>query len=233
MKEKVFRFKQFSLQQHDHIHKVGTDGVLLGAWVKIKPTDQYILDAGTGTSLIALMLAQRSEAFITGIEPDPTAFALAVENAANAPFTSRVTINQNRLQDFHADAQFDLLVINPPFFENQLRSPNQQRNNQRHNDSLPFHELLVAGKGLLKPSGRLAVILPVEEGLRFKEMAQKNGFHLSRITEVHSKASKPPIRLLMEFDLQHGMCVQEVLVLENEQGQRSEAYHRLTEAFYL
>ncbi|MFZ9503931.1 MAG: tRNA1(Val) (adenine(37)-N6)-methyltransferase [Cyclobacteriaceae bacterium] len=233
MKEKVFRFKQFSLRQHDRVHKVGTDGVLLGAWVNIKPADQNILDAGTGTSLIALMLAQRSKAFITGIEPDPTACALAIENAANSPFTSRVTISQNRLQDLHARAQFDLIVINPPFFENQLRSPNEQRNGQRHNDSLPFHELIAAVKELLKESGRLAVILPIEEGLRFKELAQKNGFHLSRITEVHSKASKPPFRLLMELDLQDVVCEKRVLVLENDQGHRSEAYHRLTEAFYL
>ena len=233
VKENVFRFKQFNIRQSDRVHKVGTDGVLLGAWVNLTSEDSQILDGGTGTGLIALLLAQRSDALITGLEPDPIAFNLASENVALSPFANRVILKPSRLQDYSSSEKYDVVVINPPFFENRLRSPLDHRNVQRHNDVLPFHELLPAAKGLLKNSGRLALILPVEEGQQFIQEALNHKLYTKRITEVKSKPNRPIFRLLMEFHGEESAPQIEALVLEDERGNRSAAYQSLTEAFYL
>lgn len=229
----TFKFKGFTIDQHEGVHKVGTDGVLLGAWVDLRPTDSTILDVGTGTGLIALMLAQRSNARITGIDPDPIAVEVASCNTLNSPFADRIFILKSSLQNFEPGFKFDHLVVNPPFFENQLKSPSKTRNRQRHTDSLPFEELITGAKKCLQPMGRLSVIIPMEAGKKLTSLADSNGFFITRMTEVISKPGKTPMRLLITFETITSKSLSNKIILEDGKGHRSAQYEELTRSFYL
>ena len=159
MNEKDFRFKRFSVLQSAQVHKVGTDGVLLGAWANFSDS-KTILDIGTGTGLIALMAAQKSNAKITALDDDPQAIEISQLNFTNSPWQSRLTATCCALQKYEPGLLFDHIVSNPPFFVNSLKSPDSLRNIKRQADSLPHEILILAQKKLLKPDGKFSVILP-------------------------------------------------------------------------
>ena len=188
--------------------KVGTDGVLLGAWVDVDRCNR-ILDVGTGTGLIALMLAQRSEALIEAIDIDAAACEQAQENAATSPFAGRVQVANAAFAHFDNAHPYDLIVSNPPYFARSLKCPDQQRSTARHNDTLPLDELLQDCRKRLTPTGRVALILPYDRKEELESVCEQFRVYFVRKTAVVSVAGLPPKRLLAE--LQTAPCLPEKL----------------------
>ena len=215
--------------------KVGTDGVLLGAWATVSPEDRLALDVGTGTGVIALMLAQRSantassansQMAIIGIDIDEAAAGVAAANFAASPWADRLTASAVSLQVF-SGPEFDLIVSNPPFFSASLKAPDAQRRTARHNDTLPPADLIQAARRLLSPSGRLSVIYPPEEARAFVMESESAGLYLSCLTRVISVAGHPPKRHLMEFSRTPAQPLFTDLVIGSPE------YRSLTGDFYL
>lgn len=193
----MFRFKQFSIRQDRCPMKVGTDGVLLGAWVDVRPRDARILDIGTGTGLIALMMAQRAvRARIVGVDLEDV--AQARENADASPWGGRVEFVQCPVQEYLPHERFDLIVSNPPFFVDSLTCPDAGRTTARHAVRLPFDELCDAVVRLLAPGGRFALILPADEAARFLDVSRARLIPTRR-TDVRTTPRRPVKRVLMEF----------------------------------
>lgn len=207
--------------------KVGTDGVLLGAWA---PLGSRILDVGTGSGLIARMLMQRCpEAEVEGIDIDEAAVAQAKENGVRA--------FQARLQDWKSDIGdcYDLIVSNPPYFQNSLKNPDRGRELARHTDSLGYEELIAHSARLLKEEGQLALILPAEAEEEIRNLAARYSLFPTHITRVYSKETKPARRVILAFSRKNSIVglTEDSLVLEDEKGGRSAAYSKLCEEFYL
>ena len=237
-----FRFKQFTVWHDRCAMKVGTDGVLLGAWA---PGGTRILDIGTGSGLIALMLAQRfPEASIDAIDIDEAAVEQARENFAASPWTDRLHAFHARLQDWQnhplqiTNYKYDLIVSNPPYFRNSLKNPDKGRQTARHTDTLSYAELLRHSARLLTEKGLLALVLPAEAEQEVRGLAAAELLSLTHLTRVYSKESKPARRVLLEFEKSTSRdtdisITEDSLVLENEIGGRSAAYQELTKDFYL
>lgn len=214
--------------------KIGTDGVLLGAWVTIYPA-KTVLDIGTGSGLIALMIAQRSEADvqIKAVEAEAEDARQASENISSSPWPAKTSVHHTRIQDFQSDHSFDLIVSNPPFFNNSLLPPSGKRKAARHTESLSYEALLLSAERLITTGGIFAVILPVKEGTVFISLAQFRGFYPKRQCAVYSRESKPQERWLVEFSRVPGPVMIEKLVLFADGNERSPEYKKLTEVFYL
>ena len=199
MANNYFRFKQFTVYQERSAFKVGTDGVLLGAYADISGSKK-ILDIGTGTGLIALMLAQRSDAEIVAIEPDVDSFAEACDNIRLTNWKDRMSVENCRLQDFHpGDALFDLIVCNPPYFINSLRNPDPIKSMARHNLSLSHEDILTGTSRLLTEEGKLQLIMPYAEGNIFIAEAQEYGFYCNDILKIRPHISGEIKRMIMCF----------------------------------
>jgi len=231
-----FKFKQFELCQDVSAMKVGSDGILLGAWAR-KENAERILDIGSGCGLIALMAAQlHQQAKITGIEIDQGTAAEAASNAAKSPFADRLQIICSAIQDFAEDhqSQYDLIISNPPFFSGGTLSHSASRDAVRHTTKLSHGDLLASVRSLLSPSGRFDVILPVLEGMRFIEHAITYGFHPVRKTIVYGKEGGRRERILLSLAAQAPKKVVETqLALRTAGGHRSPGFQELTAEFYL
>ncbi|MBN1113628.1 MAG: methyltransferase [Bacteroidales bacterium] len=228
-----FRFKKFTINQDNCAMKVGTDGVLLGAWVNTNQTNQ-ILDIGTGTGLISLMIAQRSNAKIDAIDIDYDAYNCACQNVEQSEWKERIKVFNKSLQDFSTDYKYDLIVSNPPFFENSLKASCNKRTLARHTDSLPFNDFVNICINLLSENGRLAVILPVLQGESLIEKCQKQGLFLTRRTNIKPTPEKESKRILLEFGFIKADIENSTLVIEsNGRHQYSEQYKSLTKDYYL
>jgi tRNA1Val (adenine37-N6)-methyltransferase len=235
MANNYFKFKQFTIFQDRCAMKVGTDGVLLGAWADCENA-KTILDIGTGTGLIALMLAQRSLAHIDAIEIDQSASEQASENVTKSPWESRISVLNISLQQFteQIDKKYDLIVSNPPFFQNSLYAPDQNRTNARHNASLEYEDILDASLKLLSNNGMLSLILPYLEGTMFIVKAAGKGLYCVRQTNVLPNPGKTPKRLLLEFTkIKKPLVEQEIIIELNKRHEYSDAYKNLTRDFYL
>jgi tRNA1Val (adenine37-N6)-methyltransferase len=214
--------------------KVGTDGVLLGAWVDL-PVRGRILDIGTGTGLIALMCAQRCEAFIDAIEIDKNAAEQAIENSQLSPWQDRISIVNISLQHYALENknEYDLIISNPPFFQNSLKPPGISRSIARHNETLSFDSLLFYSSKILNPLGKLAIIIPFGEIQLFCELAYFHGLFMIRQTLVKPHKQKNYSRCLAEFSTHRdSACKKNELVIKDTEGY-TDAYRKLTEAFYL
>jgi len=233
---KPFQFKQFAIQQDRCTMKVGTDGVLLGAWADVSEV-QIVLDIGAGSGVIAIMLAQRTEnAIIHAVEIDAEAYEQAQENMQNAPWAAQLTAFNISIQDFVEthENRYDLIVSNPPFFSGGTFSHSQERNSVRHTVKLPHGDLLSAARTLLSEQGRFCVILPFIEGLRFQELARDYNLYCTKITEVKPKADKPVERLLLQFEHHERPLTQDTLIIQLEdRNDWTEQYIALTREFYL
>lgn len=215
--------------------KVGTDGVLLGAWVNTADSKR-ILDIGTGTGLIALMMAQKSEVIIDAIDIDENAFAEASENFALSPWANRLNAIKTSLQDYssHTPYRYDLIVSNPPYFIGAHPAPSEARNVARHMDgSLSIEDLADCVIRLLTPSGRFCVILPYMEGVKFMEYAESKGLFANHLTKVKTKVEKQEKRMMMEFELVRKAVTEEELVIQEEDLTYTQQYVDLTKDFYL
>lgn len=213
--------------------KVGTDGVLLGAWTDVQHS-RRILDIGTGTGLIALMLAQRCEkAQVTAIDIDTDAVSQAQENIADSPWKDRV---EARLQDvcsYSTENRFDTIVSNPPYFVDSLECPDNQRTLARHANTLDAERLLGKVAELLLDDGLFSLILPADQADHIIRMAADNGLYLSHYTTVITRPGLPPKRVLMEFRKTEGSCKTDELIIELNRHVYSEGYIALTKDFYL
>ncbi|MCB0616816.1 MAG: methyltransferase, partial [Phaeodactylibacter sp.] len=227
---------QFSIQQDSCTMKVGTDGVLLGAWAETENAS-YILDVGTGSGLIAIMLAQRTErAHIHAVEVDAAAAGQAGDNMEASPWGSRLQVFNTSIQEYarSVSTRYDLIVSNPPFFSGGTFSHNQDRNSVRHTVKLPHGDLLSAVRSLLAPEGRFCLVLPYIEGLRFQELSQEYHLNCTRVTEVMPTKEKPVERLLMQFERQARAVTKDALIIQhNKRNEWTEGYKQLAGDFYL
>lgn len=215
--------------------KVGIDGVLLGAWAEVDHASS-ILDIGTGSGLIALMLAQRSPAHITAIDIEPNAVIQACENVENSQWNDRIIVKQVALQDFATvgSDKFDLIVSNPPYFVDSLKNPDQNRSMARHADTLTHADLLQNAKKMLSPSGKICVILPVNEGVLCKKLAEELGLHCHKMVYVHPKPDAEAKRLLLAFGVEKVELQTSRLEIETaERHQYSPEFSALAKDFYL
>ena len=228
-----FTFKQFHVQHDRCAMKVGTDGVLLGCWTDI-PASGSVLDIGTGSGLIALMIAQRTNAQIDAIDIASDAYEQACVNFAQSPWNERLKAHISSIQEWQHEALYDLIISNPPYFNNSLKNPDKGRELARHTDSLSYAELIAHSVRLLKDWGRLSIILPAEAESEVCSIADAHGLYLSRVTRIYSKECKPVRRVLLSWTKQADSIVREDrLVLENAEGGRSTQYQELAKDFYL
>ena len=235
MPNNYFKFKQFTVNQDKCAMKVGTDGVLIGAWANCEKAEA-VLDIGTGTGLIALMLAQRSNAHIDAIEIDKLACEQAAGNVEKSPWQSRIEIIHKSLQEYYIeiDKKYDLIVSNPPYFQNSLFASDESRTNARHNSNLEFDDIIDAALKLLDEKGTLSIILPYLEGTMFVLKASEKGLYCVRQTNVLPNPGKQPKRLLLEFKkIKMPLVEQEIIIELNKRHEYSEAYKNLTKDFYL
>lgn len=234
MKHTTFSFRQFSVVQCETAHKVGTDGVLLGAWADVEGS-RRILDIGTGTGLIALMAAQRTDrqCRITAIDADAESTELAAKNFAVSPWSERLEAHHVRLQDFPGEHVYDHILVNPPYFVNSLAPPDQKRKLQRHTDELPFSELAEHTARLLTSDGKWSLILPVQESRKVELLAIDHGVFVTRELLVAPRTGAVPNRRLLEFGFSRGDVLRSTLVLMDEEGKRHTKYAELTNNFYL
>ena len=231
----MFTFRQFAVDDSMTAMKVGTDGVLLGAW---GAGGTSILDIGTGSGLIALMMAQRfPQALVTAIDIDADACRQAVANAAASPFGSRITVVNASLQDFAATAMpqsFDAIVSNPPYFQNSLLSPDARRTAARHTASLSFRDLMGGARRLLADGGVMSVIGPADAESDMEGEAIISGMSVAATVAVSTRQGKRPRRFMAR--LVNGPATtydHSDVILTASDGRRSEWYHELTKEFYI
>ncbi len=232
----IFCFKKFNIHQSRCAMKIGTDGVLLGAWAPISHRPTSILDIGAGTGLIALMLAQRSSAeVIDAIEIDSDAYEQCVDNFEASPWGDRLYGYHASLDEFVAeiDDLYELIVANPPFYSENVSSGNTSRDTARQNKSLPFTELLAGVASLLAPNGKFAVIIPYKEEPFFIKEANEVRLYPNRLLRVKGNPAAGVKRSLMEFSRVDQEIVVDELIIESERHVYTEEYIRLTREFYL
>ena len=244
MSNNYFQFKRFVVRQERCAMKVGTDGTLLGAWAR---GGQRVLDIGTGTGLIALMMAQRCpDAQVTAVDIDADAVRQARENVAESSFAERITVVEGDINTLtipnsgnhisHLSPliyHFDAIVCNPPYFNDSLTCPDEQRTTARHTTTLTYRELMAAVARLLSEDGEFSVVIPFDCKARLEAEAALAGLSKTRECSIRTTPRKAPRRFLLAFR-KHPVAVETTEgVLETEPGQRSDWYHALTNDFYL
>lgn len=240
---KPFKFKEFTIHQDRCAMKVGTDGVLLGAWASLKNNPHSILDIGAGTGVIALMLAQRSHAdTIEAIELDAAAYEQCTDNFENSIWSDRLFcfhagfdefVDEYTAEDPEDVELYDLIVSNPPFYSEDVSSGNTARDQARQNTSLPFDELVSGVAKLLAPGGIFSTIIPFKEEVEFSTLAAKENLFPTRITRVKGSKNTEIKRSLLEFSNTPTPPSINELIIENERHSYTSAYIELTKDFYL
>jgi tRNA1Val (adenine37-N6)-methyltransferase len=232
-----FQFKQFAVNQDQCAMKIGTDGVLLGAWVPIDTHPNSILDIGTGTGIIALMLAQRCDAQqIDALEIDENAYEQAVDNFESSPWSDRLFCFHAGLDEFveEPEDEYDLIVSNPPFYVEDYRSDNAQRDLARFQEAMPFEDLVEAAALLLSENGVFAVIIPFKEEEKFLELAKEYELFPIKITRVKGTHETQIVRSLLAFRrYELAVLTADELVIEINRHEYTDDYIALTKDFYL
>ena len=236
MSFKPFLFKKFTIHQDRCAMKIGTDGVLLGAWTSLSQKPFSILDVGAGTGVVSLMLAQRCDAeLIDAIEIDDEAYEQCTENFENSSWNDRLFCYHASLEEFVEDIEdnYDVIVSNPPFYSDDFKSNNTQRDLARFEDALPFDHLLESVSKLLSETGIFSVIIPFKEEANFIELARKLKLFPQRKTRVKGNPSSEIKRSLIEFSCSESAIKTDELIIETERHQYTEDYINLTKEFYL
>lgn len=233
-----FHFKHFSVQQDRCAMKIGTDGVLLGAWTNLQHRPSSVLDIGSGTGVIALMMAQRSDAeLIDALEIDEKAYEQCVENFENSPWNDRLFCYHAAFDEFVAemDEKYDLIISNPPFFESPKSeaSLSSERKKARFNDSLPFKELVKGAAALLSEKGRFSVIVPYQDEEEFVNFALAEKLILQKVTRVKGNPESGLKRSLLQFGFQEKEVQEDELTIETKRHHYTPEYRELTKDFYL
>ena len=233
----IFQFKQFAVNQDQCAMKIGTDGVLLGAWAPIDTRPNSILDIGTGTGIIALMLAQRCDAQqIDALEIDENAYENAVDNFESSPWSDRLFCFHAGLDEFveEPEDEYDLIVSNPPFYVEDYRSDNAQRDLARFQEAMPFEDLVEAAALLLSENGVFAVIIPFKEEENFLELAKEYELFPIKITRVKGTHETQIVRSLLAFRrYELAVLTADELVIEINRHEYTDDYIALTKDFYL
>jgi tRNA1Val (adenine37-N6)-methyltransferase len=235
MPNSYFQFKQFRIQQDKCAMKVGTDGVLLGAWTN-PANAKRILDIGTGTGLIAIMLAQRSNALIDAIEIDKSAYLQAVENGSSCPWSDRLRFFHSSFTDFieNSDQVYDLIISNPPYHKESTRSPIAVRQQARHSENLSYVSILESASELIKSNGRISLILPASEEMNAQKIAEENRMFCICLTHLIPSPGKEVSRSLLELSKQYQPLIEDIIMIEEKgRHQYSPDYLRLTRDYYL
>ncbi|MCL4127445.1 UNVERIFIED_CONTAM: hypothetical protein GTU68_008817 [Idotea baltica] len=218
--------------------KIGTDGVLLGAWASIESNPFAILDIGAGTGIIGLMLAQRCDAeVIDAIEIDDDAYEQCVDNFELSPWSDRLFCYHAALDEFveEIDDKYDLIISNPPFYSEDYKTDNKQRDTARFQDALPFNHLIESASKLLIEDGKFVVIIPFREETHFIELARKFNLYTNRILHVKGNTDSEIKRSLLEFSFREtdSKTNNDVLIIETDRHQYTQDYINLTKDFYL
>lgn len=233
----MFQFKQFTIEQDQCAMKVGTDGVLLGAWAPIVDATYNILDIGSGTGLIALMLAQRSNAQqIEAIEIDESAYEQCVDNFENSPWNDRLFCFHAGLDEFleeMEDEAYDLIVSNPPFYTEDYQSNDEKRDLARFENALPFDELIESAAHLLSEFGVFALIVPYKEEEKIIALAKEFQLYPFKITRVKGTPTSEIKRSLLAFTWDEQVLETDELIIETARHQYTNEYIELTKEFYL
>jgi tRNA1Val (adenine37-N6)-methyltransferase len=238
MRNHSFQFKQFTIWQDKCAMKVGTDGILLGAWVNLTENAQ-ILDIGTGTGLLALILAQRSQTSlhttIVAVEIDDEAYQQATDNIQKSPWGDRIQTYHSSIQNFaiNSSQQYDLIISNPPFFENAYKASQASRTLARHSDSLLQTDILEIANQLLKPDGHLAVIYPTDLALKFLSKAREFDLWCDRQVNIKPTPQGSIKRIALEFSKTQFLFRETSLTIEESKHIYTEDYIALVKDFYL
>jgi Predicted O-methyltransferase len=233
MANQYFQFKQFTVWHDKCAMKVGTDGVLLGAWANTSNVNS-VLDIGTGTGLVALMIAQRCTADIVAIEIDKSAVSQAIENMERSPWKDKISVQYTDFKTYDCDKKFDLIVSNPPYFSNSLLSPDTKRSIARHTNELSYHELIRGASKLLSIEGEFSMIIPSDNLDGIKEIASEFNLHLIRQTNILPKPDSAPKRVLISLSFNKVASTEiSELVIELSRHQYSKEYTSLTKEYYL
>jgi tRNA1Val (adenine37-N6)-methyltransferase len=232
----VFRFKQFEIAHDKSAFKIGTDAVLLGSWTPIPENCKYILDIGSGCGIVSFMLAQRSNAAVTGIDIDESSVEEATENANKSPWKNRINFRHISVQNFCTlkyTPVFDLIVSNPPFFVNSLKSPVPARNISRHTDTLSFEDLILSVNHCLSIAGLFAIIIPVTITETVQEQCKNQRLYCTAILEVFPTEYKPANRNILLFAREEKQKQIQKLVVRNPFNEYTNTYRLLTKEFHL
>ena len=236
MSQQTFVFKKFSIHQHKCAHKVGTDAVLIGSWAEVSKANS-ILDIGTGTGIIALMMAQKSQAKIDAIDIEQGSFEQATENAEHSIWADRIQVYHNSLQAFATitDKKYDVIITNPPYFVDSSKAPDEERSHARHTDTLNFIDLITGAKKLLNDKGLFYIILPTKEAIDFKALAEKSHLYLTKLLRVKTKSTNDlEKRHIMLFRFIKEPLAEQILSIEHEgRHNYTEEYKKLTGDFYI
>jgi tRNA1Val (adenine37-N6)-methyltransferase len=235
MSNNYFTFKQFTIIQEKSVFKVGTDGVLLGACAALSGAKR-ILDVGTGTGLIAIMAAQRSDAEIVAIEPDENSYKEACNNVNNTKWHKRIIVQNIGFQKYFSGRteKFDIIITNPPYFSDSLKNPDTVKSEARHSDSLTSSEILDGANNLLNPGGSLQLILPYTEGTLFIAEASQYGFFCNHIIKIKAIPAGDIKRLILKFERVRKPASEKFLTIETGTRHRyTEEYKEFTREFYL
>lgn len=236
---KPFQFKEFIVQQDKTAMKIGTDAVLLGAWCAVTVEVDSILDIGSGTGIIALMLAQRSDAMtIDAVEIDENAYEQTVENFEQSDWGDRLFCYNASFQDFAQEMQeedevYDLIISNPPFYTDEFETENKARNKARFTSALTFEDLLFGVSKILSENGTFSTIIPHKEEDNFIQIAEKNKLFLNRVCRVKGNETSAIKRSLLTFSYQPLELIEESLTIEIERHQYTQQYIDLVKDFYL
>ncbi|MCL2290036.1 MAG: methyltransferase [Bacteroidetes bacterium] len=214
----MFHFKKFSVNHSQSTMKVGTDAVMLGSWMPVPENCNTILEIGSGCGVISLMLAQITNAKITGIDIDEKSVEEAQKNLENFYRKDQVQFIWESVQSFaqRSTQKFEVIVSNPPFFQNSLKSPVASRNISRHNDNLSFEELIAAVDILLSNNGRFGVILPVEPAEKLEKLALEKCLYVTKKTYLYPLPDKKTNRILMMFERRKTVCEKDNLIIRNK-----------------
>lgn len=232
MSNQYFDFRRFRIEQDRCSMKVGTDGVLLGAWFPLEP-GMSVLDVGTGTGLVALMAAQRGAGSVTAVEIDHDAAGQAAENAERSEWSGLIEVVNADIAGFTSESGFDRIVCNPPYFRDSLRCPDVGRNAARHNDSLSYETLVRCASDMLTADGLLCVVLPYDAVETFTRCARTAGLYMVRRTDVTTVAGKQPKRSLVAFGKQHMELETKIMTMFDSDGKETSEYIDIVRNFYL
>lgn len=236
MSNQTFKFKQFELNQDQCAMKIGTDSVLLGAWSPLDTNPFSVLDIGAGTGILSLMIAQRSQAqVIDALEIDELAYEQCVDNFESSPWADRLFCYHADLAEFtnEIEDQYDLIISNPPFYAEDFKTDNDQRDLARFTDALPFDHLLNSVAQLLSKNGVFTVIIPFKEEARFIKLASEVKLFPNKILHIKGNASSKTKRSLLAFSFRESEIKTETLVIETARHQYTTDYINLTKDFYL
>ena len=236
---KPFHFKEFTINQDKTAMKVGTDAVLLGAWCSLETCPDTILDVGSGTGLISLMMAQRSDAeTIDAVEIDPDAYEQNVANFEKSGWSDRLFCYHSSFQDFsqemkEEDEEYDLIISNPPFYNDNFETNDTSRNTARFTSALSFKELLESTSKILSDSGIFTIIIPFKEQTVFVSLAAKYRLFLNRVCSVRGTENSEIKRSMLEFSFYQKEVEETTLVIEKARHKYTQEYINLTKDFYL